>query len=85
MAIASDKYIHFLIDTNGSPQRCRVSFGALAMLEGYEIPYVHRDLSMRIFIRHRRVIEAIARRKISNIKLPAEWILITPEDLDLTP
>jgi hypothetical protein len=43
MAIASDKYIHFLIDTDGRPQRCRVTFGALAMLEGYEIPYVHRD------------------------------------------
>jgi hypothetical protein len=31
MAIASDKYVHFQLDIDGRlPQRCRVSFAALA-------------------------------------------------------
>ena len=85
MAIASNKYVHFLIDMDGRPQRCRVSFGALAMLEGFDLPYAHRDQSIRIFIKHRRVIEAIARKKIFSIKPPTDWVLITAEDLDLTP
>jgi hypothetical protein len=86
MAIASERYVHFLIDVPGRlPQRCRVSFAALATLEGIGLLNAHRDQSMRVFMKHRRLIEAVARRKQFLSQDQAKWLLIAMEDLDLTP
>jgi hypothetical protein len=86
MAIASERFVHFLIDVCGMPpQRCRVSFSALAILEGISLLNAHRDQSMRLFMKHRRLIEDVARRKLFLSKEPAKWISIVAEDLNLTP
>jgi hypothetical protein len=86
MAIASDKYVHFQLDMEGRPpQRCRVSFAALAALEGIGPLHAHRDQSMRFFMKHRRLIEAIATRKSSLVKEPTKWVSIAAEDLALMP
>jgi hypothetical protein len=85
MAIASERYVHFLVDLSGRlPQRCRVSFTALAILEGVSILNAHREQSMRLFMKHRRLIEDVARRKLFLTKEPAKWISVVAEDLDLT-
>jgi hypothetical protein len=86
MAVATERYVHFLIDVNGKPpQRCRVSFAALATLEGVIALTAHREQCMRLFMKHRRVIEAIARMKLSELQQPTTWVTIAAEDLDLTP
>jgi hypothetical protein len=86
MAVASERFVHFLVDLNGKPpQRCRVSFAALTILEGASILNAHRDQSMRLFIKHRRLIEAVARRKVLLATEKAKWISIAAEDLDLRP
>jgi hypothetical protein len=82
MAIASERYVHFLIDLDGRlPQRCRVSFLALAFLEGSSPLDAHRDQCIRLFMKHRRVIEDIARRKSLLLREPAKWVSIAAGDL----
>jgi hypothetical protein len=86
MAIASDRYVHFQLDMDGRlPQRCRVTFTALAAIEGTGPLHAHRDQSMRLFMKHRRRIEAIATKKSFLVKEPTKWVSIAAEDLDLTP
>ena len=82
MAAENEKYVHFLLDVGGRPpQRCRVSFTALALLEGVCIPDVDRHQSMQIFMKHRELIEAIAKRKLFLSKEPAKWVSIAEDDL----
>ncbi|MEH2469246.1 hypothetical protein V1281_001501 [Nitrobacteraceae bacterium AZCC 2161] len=82
MAVAGERFVHFLLDLDGSPpQRCRVSFAALALLEEMVPLSAHRDQSMRIFRKHRRMIEGIARTKVSTLKAPTKWISILAGDL----
>jgi hypothetical protein len=82
MAIASERFVHFLVDVPGRvPQRCRVSFTVLAILEGTGVLNAHRDQSMRLFMKHRRLIEAADRRKLFLAKEPAKWISVAAEDL----
>lgn len=82
VVIASERYVHFLVDLDGRlPQRCRISFLALAFLEGSSPLDAHRDQSMRLFMKHRRVIEDIARRKTLLLKEPAQWVSVAAGDL----
>ena len=84
MALAGERFVHFLVDLDGRPpQRCRISFTALAIMEGGVPLGAHRDQAMRVFIKHRRMIEAIARIKISRLTEPAKWISIGVDDLTL--
>lgn len=86
MAVATERYVHFLLDLNGRPpQRCRVSFTALAALEGTGELTTHREQSMRLFMKHRRFIESIARMKWSGLAEPTKWVTVAAEDLDLMP
>jgi hypothetical protein len=86
MAVASERFVHFLVDLNGKPpQRCRVSFAALDILEGASILKAHRDQSMRLFMKHRRLIEAVARRKVLLATEKAKWIIYCGRGLGPTP
>jgi hypothetical protein len=55
------------------------------MLDGTFALSAYREQSMRLFMKHRRVIEAIARMKSSALEEPTKWVTIAAEDLDLTP
>ncbi len=86
MVSASERYVHFLVDLSGRPpQRCRVSLRALAALEG-SCPFTTElDQATRLFLKHRRLIEAVARMKLSKAKDPAKWLTIAVDDVDLRP
>jgi hypothetical protein len=86
MAIASERYVHFLLDLAGRPpQRCRVSLRALATLEGICPSTAHPAHSTGLFLRHRGIIEATARMKLSEEKEPTKWVTVAAEDLELPP
>jgi hypothetical protein len=87
MAVASERYVHFLLDLAGRPpQRCRVSLRALATLEGTCPTTTQLAHSTGLFLKHRRAIEATARMKLSDAKEkePPKWVTVAAEDLDLT-
>jgi hypothetical protein len=81
MAVASERYVHFLLDHERGPQRCRVSFAALTIIEWPDEPIVHRHHALRIFMKNRWMIEAIARIKLSRTKEPMKWISIDADDV----
>jgi hypothetical protein len=82
MAVASERYVHFLLDQEGKPpQRCRVSFAALTLTEWPAQPIANRHQSVRVFMKHRWMIEAIARIKLSRMKDPTKWISIEADDV----
>jgi hypothetical protein len=85
MTLVTEQYVHFLLDVNGRPpQRCRVSFAALAALEGtYPATANNRDQCTRLFMKHRRLIEAIARMKFSGLTESTTWVTVEAEDLTL--
>ena len=86
MAVASERYVHFLVDVTGRPpQRCRVSLGALATLEGICPANALLLQATRLFLKYRRVIESAAKMKLYAAKEPTRWITIAADDLDLAP
>lgn len=86
MAVASERYVHFLVDVSGRlPQRCRVSLAALAALEGTCPINTQLDRATGLFLKHRRMIEAVARIKLSDAKEPTKWLTIAADDVNSTP
>jgi hypothetical protein len=86
MAVVSERYVHFLLDLAGRPpQRCRVSLRALASLEGIRPSTAQLQHSRGLFLKHRGIIEATARMKLSEEKETSEWVTVAAEDLDLPP
>lgn len=84
MAVASERYVHFLLDlARRPPQRCRVSLRALAMLEGTSGAELHQFTIL--FLKHRGIIEATARMKLSEQRESTKWVTVAAEDLDLPP
>jgi hypothetical protein len=86
MVFASERYVHFLVDMTGRPpQRCRVSLGALATLEGICPTTARLDHASRLFLKHRPTIEALARMKLASTREPGKWLTIATDDVDLPP
>lgn len=84
MAVASERYVHFLLDLAGRPpQRCRVSMRALATLEGICPTTAQLHHSTGLFLKHRGKIEATARMKLSGQNEAPKWVTVAAEDLDL--
>jgi hypothetical protein len=82
MAVANERYVHFLLDQERGPaQRCRISFAALTLIEWPDEPIIHRHHSLRIFMKHRWMIEEIARIKLTRMKEPMKWISIDAGDV----
>lgn len=82
MAVASERYVHFLLDQEGKPpQRCRISFAALTLIEWPDQPIANRNQSVRVFMKHRWMIEAIARIKLSRMKERSKWVSIDADDV----
>lgn len=86
MVFASERYVHFLVDVAGRPpQRCRVSLGALANLEGRCPTTARLDQASRLFLKHRPTIEALAQMKLASAKEPMKWLTIATDDVDGRP
>jgi len=84
MAVASERYVHFLVDVSSRlPQRCRVSLAALAALEGACPTSTHLSRATPLFLKHRRTIEELARGKLNAAKEPVKWISISACDADV--
>jgi hypothetical protein len=86
MAFASERYVHFLLDIAGRPpQRCRVSFSALAILEGIHPVPTPPHRATALFLKHRKTIEAVAREKFKSSAYPQAWISVDADDVDASP
>ncbi len=83
--MTSERYVHFLVKvTSGLPQRCRVSLRVLATLDGTCPISAQLEQATRLFLKHHRMIESLARRKLSSSKEPMKWVTIAANDLDPT-
>jgi hypothetical protein len=80
MAQARD-FIHFLIDFGGTPQKARVTVAALLSKERLKFGDASHDQLIRIFIKHRVQIEAVALSKMQRDDVSPDGVTVTTEDL----
>jgi hypothetical protein len=81
MAVASERYVHFLLRP---PQRCRVSLSALAALAGICPRTAHPAHSTGLFLKHHGDYRGNRADEVVRAE-PTKWVTVAAEDLDLPP